>query len=309
MNSRNLRRLPLFILLMFVLFACTPNTQSADPVFLTINGHSITIGEFRKDFAGMLPSHRPLSAEERKDLERSYIVQIIDRRLALEEAERLGIALSPEAIDSALAEHRRDYPEGGFEEMLQGRGTSLAQWRRGLSEGLLIERVARLQAYGKVSVAEEEIAAYYQENREKFHRPAQVRARQIVVGSQKEGEDVLKALHSGESFAEVARRDSLSPDAEQGGDLGFFARGEMPPEFEAVVFALPIGELSKLERSEYGYHIFLVEERRAALRFSLEDARDEIRDALRSEKEEMAYRQWIQGLRARASIEVDWSLL
>jgi peptidyl-prolyl cis-trans isomerase C len=136
-----------------------------------------------------------------------------------------------------------------------------------------------------------------------------VRARQIVVASRDEGERLLGLLRQGEPFAEVAQKNSLSPDAEQGGDLGFFSRGEMPPEFDAIVFTLPAGRLSDLVRSEYGYHLFLVEERREALRLPLTAVRDEIRDKLLAEKEEQAYQQWPQDLRGRASIEVDWSRL
>ncbi|NIQ08622.1 MAG: foldase, partial [Gammaproteobacteria bacterium] len=81
-------------------------------------------------------------------------------------------------------------------------------------------------------------AAYYEANRKNFDRPAQVRARQIVVADEIEGQKVLDLLRQGEPFAEVAKEYSLSADAEDGGDLGFFARGEMPPEFDEVVFDL-----------------------------------------------------------------------
>jgi peptidyl-prolyl cis-trans isomerase C len=186
---------------------------------------------------------------------------------------------------------------------------TLEQWRKELEEGLLMEKIVRQAAYARVSVDEEEIAAYFQEHPEEFNRPAQVRARQIVVRSEQEGEKILAQLQQGASFAEAARRHSLSPDGEEGGDLGFFSPGQMPSEFDAAVFSLPVGKLSPLVKSDYGFHIFLVEERREAVTLSFEAVRNDIRKKLLSAKQEQAHQLWLQELRARASIEVNWSQL
>ena len=80
-----------------------------------------------------------------------------------------------------------------------------------------------------------EIDAYYAAHRADFDRPAQVRARQIVVADRAAGEQVLNELRRGAAFADVAKRASLSPDAANGGDLGFFSKGQMVPAFEQAV--------------------------------------------------------------------------
>lgn len=292
-----------------LLAACHRQQEKASPVLLRVDGRSVSLEQFRQDFERTLPAGQTLSAEEREGLQRAFLVQIIDRELVLAEADRLGITVTPSEVEAALQEYRRDYPAGSFEKMLDDRGITLEPWRRELEQGLLVEKVVRQAAYAGVAVSEEEIAAYYREHLEEFDRPEQVRARQIVVATEEEGQKVLGLLRQGVSFAETARQYSLSPDGEQGGDLGFFARGEMPPEFDAVVFTLPVGRLSDLVKSEYGYHVFLVEERREAVRLTLEDVREQIGARLRSEKEEKAYHDWLQNLRGRATIEVDSSLL
>lgn len=296
------------ILLVTTLTACRGKGEST-PVLLRVDGRTVSLNEFRQEFAKTLPPDQKLTDEEKMELERSYLVQLIDRELALAESVRLGLAVTPEEVDAALREHRRDYPDSAFEEMLQERGITLDDWRRELERGLLMEKVVREVVYTGLAVEEKEIDAYFAQNREEFDRPAQVRARQIVVGTREEGERILALLRQGEAFAEMAKKYSLSPDGEEGGDLGFFARGEMPPEFETVVFSLPAGRISDLVKSEYGYHIFLVEERRDAVRLKLDQVRDEIRGKLMGEKEEQAYQEWLRGLRGRATIEVDWSLL
>jgi len=309
MTSRCCRTALLLLLLLSLLCACRKQEATGSPVLIRVDGRSVTLEQFKKGFAKTLPADEKLTEEERGDLERSYLVQVIDRELALAQADQLGLSVAPQEVEAALLEHRRDYPDSAFEQMLKERGITLEDWRMELEKGLLMEKVVRQAVYDQVHVEEPEIEAYYQEHRNEFDRPAQVRARQIVLGSREEGERVLGRLRQGEPFAEVARECSLSPDAEQGGDLGFFSRGEMPPEFDAVVFTLPVGRLSDLVQSEYGFHLFLVEERREAMRLTLTAVHDEIRDTLLAEKEEQAYQQWLQSLRAKASIDVDWSRL
>lgn len=308
MNSRRHYLGTALLFLFFSLVACKEK-PAASPVLLRVDNRVVTLREFQTQFAKTLPAEQKLSQEEKVNLERSFLVQLVDRQLALAEAARQGINISAEEVEAALQEHRRDYPGNAFEEMLQERGITLADWRRELEDGLLMEKVARQKVYPGLAVPDAEIAKYFDENRAEFDRPLQVHARQIVVGSQGEGEKILDLLRQGKPFADLAKQNSLSPDSEEGGDLGFFGRGEMPAEFENAVFNLPVGKISDLVKSEYGYHIFLLEEKREAVRLKLEEAGTEIRARLLAEKEEEAYHQWLQDLRGQATIEIDWSLL
>lgn len=309
MLARNRASLTFCALTLATLCACKEKPSEAASVLIRIDQRTVTLDRFRQDFTKSLPPDQQLTTDERGDLERSFLVQVIDRQLALAEAERRGLQVGATEVEAALEEHRRDYPAGGFEQSLKDRGITPEQWRAELEERLLLEKVAKQAAHDKVTVTENEIRHYFQENRSEFDRPSQVRARQIVVGSEQEGQALLARLRKGEAFAALAKQYSLSPDAEQGGDLGFFGRGEMPAEFDAAVFNLRVGKLSELIHSEYGYHIFLVEEKRDAIRLTLEQVHDEIRDKLRAEKEDAAYEQWLQELRKKAKIEVNWALL
>lgn len=308
-NPRSSRHLTLLVLLLCALTACSRDKDAADPVLISINGRTVTVAQFKAEFAKTLSSEQNLTPEEKAELERSFLVQIIDQELALGEATRQKITVTAAEVDAALAEYRRDYPDEAFEEMLKERAITLEQWRKELEQSLLIEKLARQVVYPDVAVSDEEVAAYYEDNKGDFDRPEQVRARQIVVASQEEGERILALLRGGEAFETVARQHSLSPDSDHGGDLGFFSRGEMPAEFDQVVFTLSIGQISDLVQTEYGFHIFLVEERREAVRLTLSEVKDEIRDELRAEKEALAYQQWLVDMRGRSKIEVKWALL
>lgn len=288
-----------------------PKPAMSEPgaLILVVNGQTLRNDEFEVAFARTLSSGQSVTPKERAELKRAFLVQAIDRKLTLAEAQRIGLKVTPQEVDRALAEHRADYPDDEFREAIKLRNLTIDQWRVELQEKLLMEKVLRYAVYDQVAPTDAEQRAYYAEHRDDFNRPAQVRARQIVVAEEEVGQRVLGLLRQGETFASVAKKYSLSPDAEQGGDLGYFSAGEMPPEFDQVVFKLQPGRLSELIKTEYGYHVFLVDDKRPAQQLTFEDVRDEIYTTLKLQKEDAAYHQWLQALRAAAQIEVNWDQL
>ena len=311
MRIYHLRILPVLLLCLFgFVTGCDsePVVEKVSPL-IRINDQEINKTEFLAAFEKSLQKDQPLSGIEREELQRSFLVQLIDRELIHGEARRLDITLTEADVETALQSYRQDYPGASFETMLQERGLTLQFWREELKESLIMEKLLEQAVYSRVLVTDMEVSAYFAANRDQFDRPAQVRARQIVVADEAEGLEVLGLLRQGQPFADVATEYSLSPDAQQGGDLGFFGRGEMPPEFDEIVFDLPVKRLSDLVKSEYGYHIFLVEEKRKATRLSKKEATEEIMSILEGRKKEEVYFGWLQEMRARAVISVDWAQL
>ncbi|MDT8443560.1 MAG: peptidylprolyl isomerase [Desulfuromonadales bacterium] len=309
MQINRLRLLSLFILFLFSVSAgCNsePVAKKATPL-IRINDQEISKAEFLAAFEKSLQKDQPLSRIEREELQRSFLVQLIDRELIHGEARRLNINITDAELETALQSYRQDYPDSSFETMLQERGLTMKFWREELKESLIMEKLLDQAVYSRVAITDMEVATYFKDNHDQFDRPTQVRARQIVVAEEAEGQKVLDLLRQGQPFAEVAAEYSLSPDAQQGGDLGFFGRGEMPPEFDEIVFDLPVSRLSKLVKSEYGYHIFMVEEKRKAERLSKQEATEEIVSILEARKKEEVYLGWLQEMRARSVIAVDWS--
>jgi len=128
----------------------------------------------------------------------------------------------------------------------------------------------------------------------------QIRARHILVDSRAEAEVVLKNLEEGEDFATLAEELSNDPgSAELGGDLGWFARGQMVPEFEEVAFSLEPGEFSAVVETQFGFHIILVEER---------DEERELDAAMLNQRMTEAFQTWLFDLEAAATIQKYWSV-
>jgi parvulin-like peptidyl-prolyl isomerase len=288
--------------------ACGNQDRLPSQILLRVDGRTVSLERFQRDFEQILPGDRALPKEEEQALRRSYLAQRIDHELLLAEAAKLHLNVSLQTVQQAMDSHRESYPPGEFDRMLVDKGLTTEDWQRMLNEELLVEKVFDRVVRDKATVSEADIEAYFAAHRQSFIRPERVRARQITVNDESEGRRILERLRQGMPFQEAARRFSISPDAEQGGELGIFARGEMPEAFDLAVFDLPAGRISELIKSEYGYHIFLVEEHLPALKPDLKTVREEIIAILRRQKEEKVYQNWLQNLRQEASIEVDWTL-
>nr|WP_321259695.1 SurA N-terminal domain-containing protein [uncultured Pseudodesulfovibrio sp.] len=146
------------------------------------------------------------------------------------------------------------------------------------------------------TVTDDEIKAYYDANTKLMQQPEQVHARHILVmvkdsdsDADKEKakakiEEVLKKAKAGEDFAALAQEYSEGPSAPNGGELGWFGRGAMVPEFEKAAFDTVTGDISGLVKTQFGWHIIKVEERKDASTQTLDDAKDELRTKIAQEK-------------------------
>ena len=134
-------------------------------------------------------------------------------------------------------------------------------------------------------------------------------AAQLVVKDVEDAKRLREELRRGAKFADVARAHSLSADARLGGDLGWFPRGVMPPEFDKVAFSLEPGQVSEVVTSEYGFHIFKLLERRPAHKKDLSQVRREVERRLLRDKREKAQAAYVRGLREHASIRINQTAL
>lgn len=127
----------------------------------------------------------------------------------------------------------------------------------------------------------------------------EVRARHILVESLEEAEAILVEIRGGADFADIAKKRSTGPTGAKGGDLGFFSEGDMVPEFSTAAFSLAPGQVSDPVKTEFGWHVIKVEERREGVPASLEDRTPELRQTMQREVVESE----IKRLEGAASIE------
>ncbi len=273
-------------------------------IVATVNGDPITLSEFQERFARAgLKAERDASRAVKEE----FLNRLIERTMMLREAQRKRIKVGTPEIDKRVEAFRSEHGKDIAVE-LAGLGVDFEKWKSDLWEEIMIQRLLEREVYRRVSLSSTDVRRYYQDHPREFEKPEQVRVRQIVVPTEDEAKKVQELLQAGKDFAAVAHDKSSAPEAAKGGDLGYFSMGEMPKEFN-VVFGLPKGGLSGIIKSPYGFHIFKLMDRRQAGKISIEEARKEIEEKLRREKEDTRYKQWLTELRSRTKFEVNYKAL
>lgn len=283
-----------------------------DQVVALINGEILSRAEFEIELARELRSIDPVeprSPEQIEPYRRALLDTMIDRALLLQAARKANLTAAPEDVDRRVLRISSDYPAEGFDEALAQGKLSMPELRRKTASLLLIEKLFEEHIYPRVAVTEEEIRQYYEEHKEKFQVPEQVRAAQIVVRSLDEARRLQQQLRQGKKFTDLARKYSLSADAKVGGDLGFFPRGVMPAAFDDVAFRLAIGQVSDVVTTDYGYHLFKVLERRPAQKRELGAVRGDVERKLLELKRAEAQKIYVAKLRQEGQITVNEPVL
>jgi len=166
-------------------------------------------------------------------------------------------------------------------------------------------------------VSDAEVQKFYDENGERMQRPEQVNASHILIGfkpgatdadkaaAKKKAEEVAAKLKAGGDFAQLAKDNSDDPGSKvQGGDLGWFSKGQMVPAFDTAAFALKPGETSGVVESEFGFHIIRVKEHRPAGQAPFAEAKEQITNYLKESALRDALTKLVSELRAKAKVEV-----
>jgi peptidyl-prolyl cis-trans isomerase C len=120
--------------------------------------------------------------------------------------------------------------------------------------------------------------------------------------AKKTAEDLLKQIKGGADFADLAKKNSSCPSAAKGGDLDWFGKGRMVPEFDKAAFAMKVGEVSDIVETQFGYHIIKLTARRAAGTMSFEDAKPDIMEFLKQTKQKQFYDEYLAALTKSANI-------
>ncbi|MGC8786572.1 MAG: peptidylprolyl isomerase, partial [Anaerolineae bacterium] len=250
-----------------------------------VNGQPIPLQEYEAQVAMALntlsqQSSEPQTEEEKAalltQLRRQILDALIDQVLIEQAAAREGIAISEEQVEAEMARLIGD-DTAKFEVWLQANGMTRDSFKAQLKQQLL--------------------SATFQEHVINAQSPIveQVHARHILLLSEEEAMEVFLKLRAGESFTALAKQYSQDRSTkDNGGDLGFFPRGVMPPEIEAVAFGLSPGQTSGIVKTSFGYHIIEVVEKDPARKVS---------DEMLPTWQQKQFLQWLAEQRARAKIQ------
>ncbi len=151
------------------------------------------------------------------------------------------------------------------------------------------------------TVTDADIKARYDSEIAKMPKVDEVRAKHILVKTEDEAKAIIKALTEGKDFAELAKEKSTDPSKSQGGDLGFFRKGQMVPEFESAALAMQPGTFSQTPiKTQFGFHVIKVEEKRPVAPPELDKIKEQVRQVVMRDK----YIALLTGLKASTSVEI-----
>jgi peptidyl-prolyl cis-trans isomerase SurA len=314
-----------FLIFLFIFFIPVSSFGVViDRVAAIVNDEVVTLSEIDEAeyflVNNMMDKEKDQSRGDRKAVKKQILQRFIERKLQLQEAEKLKITATRENINDAIREikdRNNVLNDKELEEALSLQGMTLDDLRRQITERIKIAKLINRRVRAKVHITEEEIKDYYQKHIVEFRLQEEVHAQHILLQVQ-EGfssekieeirsrmEKIAADLENGADFAETAKKYSEAPDAVNGGDLGYFKKGRMIPEIDKIVFALQAGERSGIVRTPFGFHIFEVLDRKEHTIDNDPDLRKEIEDRISKKKTDERMKEFIEELKEKAFININ----
>lgn len=272
-----MKKLLLMMFLAAFLIGCNAKESPAESVLAKVNAVTIT----EEDFISKI-NRLPAWAKDRFKGEagkKEFLDELIKEELMYQEAKKLGINKEKEFQDTI-----KDF-----------------------KKVTLISTLLKNEIEGKAKVDTKEIRDFYDKHQDEFMTGLEVKASHILVNAETEAEDVLKRIQNGEGFSKLAEELSMDKGtAKNGGDLGFFGRGRMVPEFEKAVFSLKPGETSRPVKTKFGYHIIKVTDKKEGRTRDFEEVKPSIEKRLTIEKQRSLFDSYIEKLKGKPNkIEIN----
>lgn len=294
--------MPLLLLALLLISGC------ARDLVATVNGLPITRATYEQALRIEFMKYDPILLRDTARwtaIKQQVLDQLITDTLLVHEAESAGIHPSENDLAEMYNQYKGHYTEEAFQEMLSMKGIAYEAWKTFRRQRYMIEQLATVRAEKGDAPTAVAIEQYYREHRADFSEPEAVHVRQIVTESERTARTLREKILKGANFAQLAVEYSLTPDGKEGGDLGYIPRGTFPEVFDRVCFRLPVGAMSDVVQSEYGWHLFKVLDHRPARVISLADARTRIVETLREGQAAERYTEWAGAARAKARITIN----
>lgn len=271
------KKVLLLVLLVFaLLISCAKKPEQKAGTYVARVGKTIiTQEDVEKEFKGLPPQIQKVF-DGKEGMER-FVDELVKKEMLYQEAQKRGLENDPE-FKKKLDEFKKL---------------------------TLISALLEKEIEDKVKIGDKEARSYYDSHKEEFMTNNQIRASHILVRTEEEANSVLGEIKKGADFAKLAQARSIDTgSAKNGGDLGYFSRGQMVPEFEGAAFKLKVGEVSKPVKTQYGYHIIKVTEKKEGKPIEFEKIKDLVIQKLTAEKQKEVFDSYIEGLKKKYDTEI-----
>lgn len=275
-----------------------------------VNGETITKTEFENRVANVQKSYEGMGMNFSTDQGKEALEQVkgqilegmIASKLVMQEAKRLN--LNPD--DPAVLDQEKNIKQ------MVGDETQYQEWlkQQAMTDAEVRNYFALSAEITKdVTVTEEQKKTFFDNNQDLYGGSGeQVKARHILVDTEDEAKAIIGQLQAGADFAELAKEKSTDTGSkESGGYLGYFGKGAMVPEFEAAAFAQKVGTYTTTPvKSQFGYHIILVEEHKPAVQADYEKVKDQVANDALADAKAQKFETYFSDLRAKAEGNIEY---
>lgn len=312
--------------LLGIMFLCPLlYAEVVDKIIAVVNDEAITRLELNAAFEPYLKNIERTYPGGDKDqfilqAREEFLNRLIDNILIEQEAKKTGISATvrEEDVMGVLQDMltKQNISMQDFLKNLVEGGSSIEEVKKDIRSQMIRMRLLRREVKDKIIVTDEEIGAYYNQHRNDYEGKESVRMKQLLLllpaGANAETKEKIRkeALHlrerilAGESFDLLVSKYSQGPAAAQGGDVGFIEKGTIIPEVEAVAFSLAVDQVSDVIKSDTGFHIVKVVDKRGAGIKPVAAVREEIKAKIEDEKLDKKFEEWISAIRAKSHIEI-----
>ncbi len=294
------------VLVLLIASSITNAREQVDRVVLVINEEIITLTEFMNE-----AEKNGINMEE-AGMEYKFLEQIIDKTIVEQEAKQAGITVSDEELDFTLKEMKSRFKldETEMEKALEKQNMTEESFRKQWRFQLLTQKLMEAKVKGNVAVTDQEVKEYYQQTYGDYEEGvSEIRIAHILILNN--GPDALRKAtkiadeaKTGEDFPKLAKeysQDTMS--AQNGGDLGYFKKGDLVESLEFAVKDVQINEIVGPVESPGGYHIIKVLDKKDSKTGIPQSYSNEIRNTIYSQKAEEMLKTYLKNIKETAYIE------
>lgn len=319
--SKSMKHIGLGIAIIFCLVQTVHAAVLLDRVVAVVNKEVITWSDLYKMMESEATDQmKALDEEQRRkvfrDNEAVFLDKLIDVKLQILEAHKVGISVSAEDVKEAMENIKKKYSltDASLEESLKKEGLTLEDYKTRLSEQILLSQFVNQQIRNKIVVSEEEVKRFMLAHREGFAGGdgESFKLRQIFLKRPKDDNEkkavedkaslVVQRLKGGEDFSKLAKEYSEDPTGKLGGDTGYIKKSYMAKEFIDALSQMNSGDISRPFWTEKGLHIIRLDEKVSAQ--SADETKESVRKRLADEQFLEKYHGYVKSLREKARIEI-----
>jgi peptidyl-prolyl cis-trans isomerase C len=295
-----------------------PVPAQLPPVIARVNGEDVKKEDVDRIIHTMeARAGQPVPPDRRDEIMRGAIDQIVVYTLLSQESRNRGIKIDDKEIDAKMAQLRGQFPtQDAFEKALKERGMTVESLRKDARVDLSVTKLLEAETAALPGPSDLEAKDFFEKNPDKFKQDESVHASHILIRvdpkadaaakkkARAEIDAVLKQAKAGADFGKLAQQHSQDTSAAQGGDLNYFSKGQMVPEFDKVAFELKKDEISGIVTTQFGYHIIKVIDHKPGRAIPFEEASPQIKQFLGEQKKQQHSEAFIDGLKKKAKIVV-----